>query len=182
VKSIRLDLGDGAELGRYSLRDAETLFALVDAERERLRRWLPWVDGVRTAEDERAWLKAVLSSADLKEEGYGIWDRGELAGCVGMHLDLLNDGADIGYWLGRSFEGRGLVTRACRALIDRGFGELRLHRVTIHAAPDNARSRAVPERLGFTQEAVLRQAGKTAVGYVDLVVYSMLDQEWQARS
>jgi len=73
------------------------------------------------------------------------------------------------------------VTRACRALIDRGFGELRLHRITIHAAPDNARSRAVPERLGFTQEAVLRGAGKTAMGYVDLVVYSMLDQEWQAR-
>lgn len=182
MKSISLDLGDGAELRRYSLLDAETLFALVDAERERLRRWLPWVDGVRTAEDERVWLKAVLSSAELKEEGYGIWDRGELAGSVGMHLDSLNDGADIGYRLGRSFEGRGLVTRACRALIDRGFGELRLHRITIHAAPDNARSRAVPERLGFTQEAVLRQAGKTAVGYVDLVVYSMLDQEWQTRS
>ena len=164
------------------MHDAETLFALVDGERERLRWWLPWVDGVRTAEDERAWLKAVLSSEELKEEGYGIWDRGELAGCVGMHLDALNDGADIGYWLGRAFEGRGLVTRACGALIDRGFGELRLHRITIHAAPDNARSRAVPERLGFTQEAVLRQAGKTAVGYVDLVVYSMLDREWEARS
>ncbi len=182
MKPVRLDLGDGAEVHRYSMQDAETLFALVDAERERLRRWLPWVDGVRTAEDERAWLKAVLSSADLKEEAYGIWDRGEFAGGVGMHLDSLNDGADIGYWLGQAFEGRGLVTRACRALIDRGFIELRLHRITIHAAPDNARSRAVPERLGFTQEAVLRQAGKTAVGYVDLVVYSMLDQEWQARS
>ena len=182
MKPVRLDLGDGAELHRFSMQDAETLFALVDAERERLRRWLPWVDGVRTAEDERAWLKAVLSSAGLKEEGYGIWDRGELAGGAGMHLDSLNDGADIGYWLGQSFEGRGLVTRACRALIDRAFLELRLHRITIHAAPDNARSRAVPERLGFTQEAVLRQAGKTALGYVDLVVYSMLDHEWQARS
>ncbi|HKZ75726.1 MAG TPA: GNAT family N-acetyltransferase, partial [Actinomycetota bacterium] len=122
MRRVHLDLGDGAELRRFSMHDAETLFALLDAERERLRRWLPWVDGVRTAEDERVWLKAVLSSADLREEGYGIWDRGELAGCAGMHLDSLNDGADIGYWLGGAFEGRGLVTRACGALIDRGFG------------------------------------------------------------
>jgi ribosomal-protein-serine acetyltransferase len=71
------------------------------------------------------------------------------------------------------------VTRACRALIAHAFGELGVHRVTIRVAPDNVRSRAIPERLGFTKEATLREAGRTdGRGYVDLVVYGLLDREW----
>jgi ribosomal-protein-serine acetyltransferase len=50
--------------------------------------------------------------------------------------------------------------------------------VTIRVAPDNARSRAIPERLGFTEEGVMREAGRSALGHHDLVVYGLLDREW----
>lgn len=174
----RFDLGDGAEARSYEIEDVATIFALVDAERDRLRRWLPWVDAVRTVDDEREWLTSVVSAENPREEAFGIWDEGVFAGGIGLSFDRLNDTGEIGYWVGSAFEGRGLVTRACRALISHGF-EHGLHRITIHAAPTNARSRAVPERLAFTQEATLRQAGKTGEGYVDLVVYGLLRDEWE---
>lgn len=174
------DLGDGATLRRYAIEDLESIFSLVEADRGRLRRWLPWVDQVRTLDDERAWLEGILASESTADQGYGIWDRDGFAGGIGLMLLALSNSADIGYWLGASFEGRGLVTRACRALIDHGFGTLGLHRITIHCAPDNARSRAVPERLGFTEEAVLREASRTGDGYEDLVVYGLLEREWPA--
>ena len=85
---------------------------------------------------------------------------------------------EIGYWIVSGLEGRGLVTRAVRALIDTGFGELGFHRLVIRAGVDNDRSRAIPERLGFTREAIARGEGRGNGGFYDLVVYGLLEDEW----
>jgi ribosomal-protein-serine acetyltransferase len=89
-------------------------------------------------------------------------------------IDRVARNAIIGYWLAEEYEGRGLITRAVRALIDHAFGEWQLHRVEIRAAAENVRSRAVPERLGFTQEGVLREAELVGGEYQDLVVYGLV--------
>jgi ribosomal-protein-serine acetyltransferase len=84
----------------------------------------------------------------------------------------------IGYWLGESFQGKGLMTGACRALLDYLFFELKLHRVEIRCAIGNARSCAVPKRLGFTKEGVLRQAQAFDDQFLDLEVYALLAEDW----
>jgi ribosomal-protein-serine acetyltransferase len=173
----RFALDEGSELRRYTPADLDVIFALVDANRDRLRRWLPWIDPMRTAEDERPWLEGVLA-VEGGMEGYGLFVDGRLAGGVGLMIGPFNVAGEIGYWIGAEFEGRGLVTRACRALIDFGFGEAGLHRIVIRAATDNLRSRAIPERLGFTQEGVAREEGMAADGFHDLVVYGLLEHEW----
>ena len=70
------------------------------------------------------------------------------------------------------------MTLAVRALVEHAFRGLRVHRVEIRAAVDNVRSRAIPERLGFTNEGVLRGAQRFPDRYEDLVVYSLLAPEW----
>jgi ribosomal-protein-serine acetyltransferase len=65
-----------------------------------------------------------------------------------------------------------------QALIDVGFTELGLHRIEIRAGVENVRSRAIPERLGFTREGVLRGEGRGSGGFYDLVVYGLLEDEW----
>ena len=175
----RFDLGEGAELRRYTLDDADEIFAVVNVNRERLRRWLPWIDPMHAADDERVWLAAVLADPD-QMEGYGIFVDGALAGGAGLSFGPFNVAGEIGYWIGSAFEGQGLVTKACRALIDYAFTDGRLHRIVILAAPQNVRSRAVPERLGFTQEGVAREQGVAAGGFHDLVIYGLLEHEWPA--
>jgi ribosomal-protein-serine acetyltransferase len=51
----------------------------------------------------------------------------------------------------------------------------------ICSGASNLRSQAVPRRLGFTEEGVLREACKVGDRYVDLINFSMLDREWAAR-
>ncbi|HWO71756.1 MAG TPA: GNAT family protein [Actinomycetota bacterium] len=171
--TVRWDLG-GAEVRPLEPADADELFRVVDAERARLGAWLGWVEVVRSVDDERAW----ISGTEDPLERLGIFVGGRPVGGIGLRRDPFGVCGEIGYWIGSAHEGRGLVTAACRRLIDHGFRELGLHRIEIEVAPDNERSRAIPERLGFRPEGVRREAGRTSRGYVDLVVYGLLEHEW----
>jgi ribosomal-protein-serine acetyltransferase len=177
VSPLPVDLGDGAALRRLALDDLDAVWALVDGERDRLRPWLPWVDATRSIDDQRRWLEGVIA-AERNLDGCGIFVGGVYAGGAGLTWDQFDVVGEIGYWIGSAHEGKGFVSRATRALIEIAFGELRLHRITIQAAVDNLRSRAIPERLGFTQEGVIRGAERSARGFHDLVVYGLLEDEW----
>jgi len=179
VSPLPIDLSDGASLRRLTLEDAEAVFQVVDVNRERLAEWMPWIDGTQGVEDQRAWIARVTADPD-EREGVGIFVDGRYVGGAGLSVGPFRFAGEIGYWIDAAHEGRGLVTRAVRALVDLGFGELGLHRIAIRAGVDNARSRAIPERLGFTREGVLRGDGKGSAGYGfhDLVVYGLLEDEW----
>lgn len=178
MSPLSADLGDGAILRRLTLEDLGSIWALVDAERDRVGEWMPWVEATKTIDDERRWLEGVLAD-ERNLEGCGMFVAGgAYVGGIGLMRDPFGIMGEIGYWIGSAHEGRGLVTEATRALIEIGFGELGLHRIVIRAGVDNARSRAIPERLGFTLEGHAREEGRGSSGFYDIVVYGLLDREW----
>lgn len=178
----RIRVDEEIELRTVREQDAPALFALTDQNREYLRRWLPWVDDTRSAGDTLAFIKS--SQEQLRRnDGFqvSVWHRGQLAGVLGFHYwDWTNRKTEIGYWLAAPFQGKGIMTRACRTLVDYAFGKLEFNRVEIRAAAGNDRSQALPERLGFRQEGVLRGAERTAAGPTDQVVYGLLRSDWEA--
>jgi ribosomal-protein-serine acetyltransferase len=162
---------------------AAELFALVDANRAHLRVWLPWLDQNTAVEHTRSFIRTSLERFAARN-GFacGLRHRGALAGQVGLHfVDWPNRKAGVGYWLAASHQGKGLMTRACAALLDHVFPELGLNCVELACAVGNARSCAIPERLGFTREGVLRQREWLYDHFVDHVTYSMLAAEWSRR-
>jgi ribosomal-protein-serine acetyltransferase len=109
--------------------------------------------------------------------------RGEFVGLIGLvRVHERTKSGELGYWVDRKAEGKGLVSRACAAMLDHAFGELGLRRVEIRLAASNSRSRAVPERLGFTLEGTARQAEPVGDRWEDLLVFGMLASEWKSRS
>ncbi|MGA9161595.1 MAG: GNAT family protein [Actinomycetota bacterium] len=181
MSPLPADLGEGAVLRRLTMGDLDAVWALVDAERPRLEPWMPWIDGTRTVEDQRRWLESVVHD-ERTLDGCGIFVGGRYTGGAGLRWDPFDVRGEIGYWIAAAAEGRGLVTRAVRALIGIGFGELGLHRIEIRAGVENARSRAVPERLGFVMEGIERGGERGSRGFYDLVVYSLLEHEWRGGS
>lgn len=162
--------------------NVEELYQLIDKNRTHLRQWLPWVDYETSVESSRSFVLHSLQRY-MENDGFnlGIFSQGRLAGVIGYHtINWPNRHVEMGYWLGAEFVGQGLMTKACRALIDFAFDKLTLNRVMILCATGNARSRAIPERLGFTQEGVLRDSEWLYDHFVDLVVYSILACEWRA--
>jgi ribosomal-protein-serine acetyltransferase len=177
VSPLPVDLGEGVVLRHYEMEDLDALWAAIEEERSRLAVWMPFLRDAKTIEDERAWLESV--TAEPRGLGGGsLWRRNELLGGAGLLPDAFGIVGEIGYWIRTSEESRGHVTRACRALIDLGFGDLGLHRIVIRAGVENARSRAIPERLGFTYEGIAREEGRGSGGFYDLAVYGLLDREW----
>ena len=160
--------------------DAQELYRLIDHNRVYLRQWLPWVDYEAAIEDSRSFVRRCLQHY-LDNEGFtmGIRFQGQLAGVIGYHpIDWPDRKVEVGYWLSADFQGKGIMTRACRAMMRYAFEKLLLNRVTILCATGNLRSRAIPERLGFAQEGTLREAEWLYDHFVDLAAYSMLAREW----
>jgi ribosomal-protein-serine acetyltransferase len=159
--------------------DAEELHALLEANRSHLARWLPWAAG-----QERDGTERFLAEAEgqlARDDGFQarIAPEGEIVGVVGFHaIDWANRNTSLGYWLAADAQGKGTMTTVVSSLLDHAFYEWELHRVEIHCAPENTRSRAIPERLGFREEARLRETELVGDRYLDSVVYGMLEGEW----
>jgi ribosomal-protein-serine acetyltransferase len=174
-----LPIAPGVVLRPFRAADAGELTEAIAANREHLARWLPWAES-HGFEDSVEYLDRKRAQIDANDgfEGAIVLD-GRIVGGAGFHgVDWINRSSSIGYWLAAEAVGRGLMSGAVRALLDHAFCVWELHRVVTEAVVDNARSRAVPERLGFREEALLREAKLIRGRYEDAVLYTMLASDW----
>jgi ribosomal-protein-serine acetyltransferase len=178
--NIRVD--DEIELRGVCVGDCALLYRAIEKNRARLRQWLPWVREDFNQSDLLTFLEQKEADNEARVSlTTNIRYRGELCGAIGLHdIDVRDRNTSIGYWLDEAFTGRGIMTRACRAILTEGFQHYDLHRVEIRCATGNTGSAAIPRRLGFAEEGVLREAEWLYDHWVDLLVFSMLAQDWHA--
>lgn len=181
MTTFRLSVTDELELRLFEEEDAEPYSELVDANHQELNKWFPWVEQSRYPEGV---LRFIREARARFEDGgsleLALWHLGKPVGSIGLN-DINhrnNRSANIGYWLSKSLWGRGFMTASCRRIIDLAFRERELNRLEIRCAVDNRRSQAIPERLSFKREGVLRQAQRLHDSFQDMVLYSMLAEEW----
>jgi ribosomal-protein-serine acetyltransferase len=172
------------DLRLLSEADAAGLFRLVDENRSHLRRWLPWLETSTSVEHTREFIKGTLKRfADFAGFVYAVEFQGSLVGVVGHNsIDKANQISYPGYWLSESHVGRGIMTCAVRALIEHAFAELHLNRIDIRVAVGNQKSQAIPDRLGFTREGVIRDAEWLYDRFVDHTVNGLLRSDWTAKT
>ncbi|WP_245943583.1 GNAT family N-acetyltransferase [Pedobacter nutrimenti] len=175
-----LDVNENIRLELTSLQHNEALFEVIDRNRAHLSRFLSWVEDMERPGHVKSYLQnCELLYRERKEVSFVIKNKDKVCGRIGLHhLNLQNKSGAIGYWLDKQAQGQGIITKSCRTLMAYGFNELGLNRIELKAATENAGSRAVPVRLGFTQEGILRQAELVNGKFLDLVLYAFLKQDW----
>ena len=179
----RLAIDEVTELRPLEPRHAEEVFAAVNHDRAMLREWLPWVDAARAARDTEVFLEGQMQKLARQEElTIGIWRDNRFSGAIGVIFKTDAPTAEIGYWLRAAAQGHGVMTRALRAVLQHLFQDLEINRVEIHSSPENARSCAVAERLGFVKEGLMREAQLLHGRYLDHCLYAMLRKDWQAET
>jgi RimJ/RimL family protein N-acetyltransferase len=86
---------------------------------------------------------------------FAVTEDGDVVGAIGMTTNESRNG-HIGYWCAKDSRGRGVTTRALRALCEWAFADLQLERLELITDPDNRASQRVAEKVGFRREGVLR--------------------------
>ncbi|MFZ7133285.1 MAG: GNAT family N-acetyltransferase [Eubacteriales bacterium] len=172
-------IDDELSLKLIDLRDAEKVFELTCNSREYLKEWMVWVDSTVNIEHIIEFIKTCLRGfAENRSLNTVILYKGNIVGITGFNnINWSNNTAYIGYWLGQKYQGKGIMTRAVKALTDYAFEELNLNKVEIRAAVGNKKSRSIPERLGFVNEGCIRKAEWLYDHYVDHVIYGILSDE-----
>ncbi len=166
-------IDDHLNLRLIDMRYADAVYQLLDANRPHLRPWFEWVDDTQSADDYRAFIKQSRQRFALGDRLplIAFWDDQPI-GSVGIRANHAHHTASIGYWLGAQWQGRGIMTRSCQFLIDWAVSAWDSQRIEIRAAAHNIRSRAIPERLGFTHEATLHHAHWLHGRPHDFVIYA----------
>jgi ribosomal-protein-serine acetyltransferase len=176
--TLRVD--DEVDLELAEEHHAQAIFDLTERNREHLGPWMPWVATTTTVADTMGFLTFIRGEyAAGRAFHVNVRYRGTIVGGAGLRIDRNNLAAEIGYWIDSGHTGKGIVTRAARALTTAAFAEFGLNRVTIRAGVENAASRAIAERLGFTFEGVQRAGEKIGDRFVDHAVYAMLAADWR---
>jgi len=174
-KKVELVLPDLSQVG--------SVYAAVLRDLEHLQPWMPWATVDYSEDTAREFIQRTLR--DYAETGRFdtlISVDGEIVGSIGFHnYDPTNRSAHIGYWISRNFEGKGIVSRCCRALVEYLFDVRGLNRLQINCNVQNVRSRAIPERLGFKLEGIHRQVEFLNGQFGDWAIYGLLREEWKEK-
>jgi RimJ/RimL family protein N-acetyltransferase len=145
----------------WSPPDAPLLKEAVDSSIDHLRPWMPWAaDEPQPLEQKVELLRQFRGKFDLGHDfTYGIFRRDESAvvGGTGLHTRVDPVSFEIGYWIRADSAGQGLCTEATAALTRAVFELTDIERIEIRVDPANEASRAIPRKLGYTEEATLRE-------------------------
>ena len=142
---------------------------------DELRPWMDWAQRVPSLQEsidqQRRAREKFLAREDLQ---LILFCEDRLVGSSGLHrIDWEIPKFEIGYWVRSSDVGRGYASEAVATIASFAFDELSARRVEIRSSTRNQRSRAVPERLGFTLEGILRSDSLDPDGAVrDTAIYA----------
>ncbi|MDQ1128044.1 GNAT family N-acetyltransferase [Microbacterium sp. SORGH_AS_0888] len=168
------DLGGGYALALRTPDTVAEMHRLTLKNLDRLREWEPWAQGEQS-------LEATASFTGMQLERFAagtllptaIARDGVLIGSASLRLDSYLGTAELGYWIDEEEQGKGVVFRACTALLDHAR-EAGAARVEIRTAVANVRSRRLAERLGFIHEGTLRAALPIGETRLDVALYGLV--------
>ena len=145
----------------WELRDAALLKEAIDSSLDHLRPRMPWAqkepeDLNAKIERLRRWISEFDAGRDFF---YGIFSRDEtrVIGGTGLHTRRGPGTLEIGYWIRADSINQGFATETTEALTRAAFETDGIRRVEIHCDIDNVPSAAIPRKLGFTLETILKE-------------------------
>lgn len=164
-------------LRRLTLSDAPEIARLINNRKiwDNLRDFIPNPYGVQDGE-----FFVNLTQKENPPQTFGIVvDETHLCGVIGLVIqqDVHRFSAEIGYWIGEEYWGKGIGTKAIHLMVDYGFNELSLNRIFSGVFEYNQPSMRILEKCGFVKEGILKKAVFKNGNFYDEHRYAILKLE-----
>ncbi|TSB47952.1 GNAT family N-acetyltransferase [Alkalicoccobacillus porphyridii] len=165
--------------------DGKAVFEAQQASRKEMLPWIHWAHNPTTLEQTEHGIRYAHEQYIRKKDlRLHLFDKqtGGFVGSSGLHqINWSVPKMEIGYWMDSRQSGKGYMTEAVAGITWFAFHKLGVHRLEIHCDPENKQSRAIPEKLGYKLEAVLKQNSVSTDGssYRDTCLYAMLNSAHQ---
>lgn len=186
MNPILLDFPNEFETERLIVRtpkpgDGKAVYDAIKASMNELKPWMPFAQNEPNEKEteiniRESYIK-FLKREDLRLLIF-LKETGQFVCSSGLHrIDWDVPKFEIGYWADTRFSRRGYTTEAVSGITEFAFKKLKAHRVEIRCDYNNLKSRAIPEKLNFTLEGILRNEGRSADGKElrDTCVYSKVE-------
>jgi ribosomal-protein-serine acetyltransferase len=160
---------------------APEIFNLINTNRLHFREWLRFVDETTKPQDSLDFINSMIGGWDnfYGEMILSIVYQHQIVGVIGLKkTDWADRIAEIGYWIDPFYQGHGIISESCRALIEYAFAEKEVNRIEIKCGVGNDKSSHIPQRLGFVFEGIEREGEFINGKFIDISVYSLLKHDW----
>lgn len=177
---LTIAIDDNLALRSFKIEDAIVLFDIINRNRQHLRPWLTWVDQIQSAKEAEQFILDSFTQIDNQAglELAIIFD-GKIIGSVGMqHWNHQLNKAQIGYWITKEFEGKGIMNKCLMQFIKYLFTQVGLNKIEIHFVSSNQKSASVIKRLNAPIEGILRDSYFTNGTLSDLVIAGILKKDF----
>jgi ribosomal-protein-serine acetyltransferase len=174
-----LQVNDHILLRSHEEADAAELFKVINENRNHLRNFITWVDSTLKPEDSLEFIRTAHQHLhEQKGMSLGIFQHEKLIGGIGMHQwNHTLRKAEVGYWISKQEEGKGIMYDVSKAFIAFLFEQLHLNKIELHFKKENQRSAQLAQRLNFTIEGILRDSIFMNGTLHDLVIAGLLRRE-----
>lgn len=166
---------------RWKLEDAETLSLLLNNENimNNLRDGLPYP---YTKKDAEEYIQAMLNADPDKTYAFAILYENQVAGSIGVFRqeNIHNQTAEMGYYIGEPYWGKGIGTCAVSQICHTIFTKTNIIRIYAEPFAYNTASCRILEKNGFQFEGTLRQNAVKNGKILDMKMYSLIKTDWQA--
>lgn len=132
-----------------------------------------------TENDARNFIE--FANKDTPVHIFAIDISGEAVGGIGIHPkeDIHRKNAELGYWLGEPFWGKGIMSKAVKAIVNFGFNTYSIERIYATAFSSNIASQKVLEKNNFLLEAILKQTIIKNGEFLDEWIYGIRRKDWK---
>lgn len=180
LKSISINLPIGIIVRSYLQDDAKSVYETVKRNEEHLAEFMNWMTPDYSLDTAREFIARSIEMAEKKEAlTLGIFNGKKHIGSTGfVYLNPSSRKTEIGYWIDKNEEGKGIVSLTTRGLIDLAFTKFEMNRIEIRCSTENKKSALIPRRIGFLLDGTLRQSENIHGRLHDFYVFSLLKQDW----
>ncbi|HMS64732.1 MAG TPA: GNAT family N-acetyltransferase [Ignavibacteria bacterium] len=158
------------ELVKYSLKHKKELVRLLN--NKNIEKWLLQVPFPYTSEDADFWInRCNVAENENTDYSFAIENDGKMTGGIGLHKKFEHS-AEVGYWIGEEYWGKGYATEALNKILDIGFNELNFSRIHAHVFEGNIASEKLLLKCGFEYEGFLKKCHKKGNEYFNSKLFA----------